>query len=332
MVLIIAEAGVNHNGSLDLAKELVDAAKMSGADIIKFQSFKADSLVVPKTQKANYQINKNLDETQLDMLRTLELNIKEQKELKNYCDLKDIEFLSSGFDLESLYFLEQLNLKRYKIPSGEITNLPYIRMIGSKNKPTILSTGMSNMDEIKLALENLIVSGTNKENITILHCTTEYPAPFKDVNLRAMNTIKNTFNTNVGYSDHTLGIEISLAAVALGAKVIEKHLTLDRNLKGPDHKASLEPKEFENLVRSIRNISISLGNKEKKISNSEIKNLKIVRKSIVAMNDIKKGELFTEDNLSTKRPGNGISPMKWDELIGKCSNKNYKKDDFITFD
>ena len=332
MVLIIAEAGVNHNGSLDLAKELVDAAKTSGADVIKFQSFKADRLVIPGSQKANYQINKKSDETQLEMLRKLELNQDEQKELKNYCDQKDIEFLSSGFDLESLSFLEQLNLKRYKIPSGEITNLPYLRMIGSKNKPTILSTGMSNMKEIELALEHLIISGTKKENITILHCTTEYPAPFKDVNLRAMNTIKKKFNTNIGYSDHTLGIEISLAAVALGASVIEKHLTLDRDMQGPDHKASLEPKEFETLVRSSRNINISLGKKEKEISDSEIKNLNIVRKSIVARKDINKGELFSEDNLSTKRPGYGISPMKWDEIIGKISGKNYKKNDLIMFD
>ena len=332
MVLIIAEAGVNHNGSFSLAKKLVDAAKNCGADVVKFQTFKSNNLVTPYTKKALYQ-NSNVkdNESQLDMLRKLELSFDQQIDLKNYCNEKNIEFLSTAFDLESLDLIGKMNLKRLKIPSGEITNLPYLRKIGSLGKPIILSTGMSNMQEIRNAINQLQLVGTSRKDISILHCTSEYPAPLFDVNLKAMSSIKKEFKVNVGYSDHTLGVEVSFAAVSLGAQIIEKHITLDKNLFGPDHKASLEPQEFRNLVEGIRNISIALGKEEKKITNSELKNLKIVRKSIVAKKDIKKGELYTKENLTTKRPGSGICPMKWDEIIGKVSNKDYNSDDLIEF-
>jgi len=331
LVLIIAEAGVNHNGSILLAKKLIDAAKSSGADIIKFQSFSAENLVIPGTKKANYQQDKvTLSEDQFEMLEKLELNFDQQKELKNYCDSKNIEFLSSAFDLDSLKLIKNLNVKRYKIPSGEITNLPYLRFVASQKKPIILSTGMSNIREIGNALDELIVSGVMNEEITILHCTTEYPAPLEDVNLNAMTTIRNKFQIKVGYSDHTLGTEVSLAAVALGATIIEKHLTLDRNLNGPDHKASLEPDEFFNLVKGIRKISKSLGSFEKKISNSEKKNISIVRKSIIAKTEIKEGDLFSSNNICAKRPGTGISPMLWDQVIGKRAKRDFKVNEQIT--
>ena len=330
MVLIIAEAGVNHNGSFRLAKELVDAAKNCGADVVKFQTFKSNNLVTPYTKKALYQ-NSNIkdNESQLDMLSKLELTFDQQIDLKNYCDEKNIEFLSTAFDLESLDLISKMNLKRLKIPSGEITNLPYLRKIGSLGKPIILSTGMSNMEEIRNAINHLQLAGTLRKDISILHCTSEYPAPISDINLKAMSSIKKEFKVNIGYSDHTLGVEVSFAAVSLGAQIIEKHITLDKSLVGPDHKASLEPQEFRNLVKGIRNISIALGKEEKKITKSEIKNLKIVRKSIVAKKDINKGELYSEENLTTKRPGIGICPMRWDEIIGKVSNKDYKSDDLI---
>ena len=330
MVLIIAEAGVNHNGSFKLAKELVDVAKNCGADIVKFQTFKSNNLVTAYTKKALYQnLNNKDNESQLDMLSKLELTFDQQIDLKNYCKEKNIEFLSTAFDLESLDLISKMNLKRLKIPSGEITNLPYLRKIGSLGKPIILSTGMSSMKEIRNAINQLHLAGTSRKDISILHCTSEYPAPIFEVNLKAMSSIKKEFNVNVGYSDHTLGVEVSLAAVSLGAQIIEKHITLDKNLVGPDHKASLEPQEFKNLVEGIRNISIALGKDEKKITNSEMKNLKVVRKSIVAKKDIKKGELYTVENLTTKRPGIGICPMRWDEIIGKASNKDYKSDDLI---
>jgi len=330
LVLIIAEAGVNHNGDIVIAKKLVDAAKKCGADIIKFQIYNADDLVIPSTSKAFYQKRDDKEnETQYEMLKKLELNFDEQKELKKYCDEKNIEFLTSAFDLESLGFIRKMKLKRYKIPSGEITNLPYLRFIGAQKKPLLLSTGMSNIPEIQSAILELVKAGANKKDITILHCTTEYPAPFEDINLRALKTIRDYFDLEVGYSDHTLGLEVSVAAVALGAKVIEKHITLDRNLNGPDHKASLEPDQFYNLVKSIRNISLALGDTKKDITNSEINNLKIVRKSIIAKKDIKKGELFSKDNLCTKRPGTGISPMRWDEIIGTTSTRNFKKNQLI---
>ena len=330
MVLIIAEAGVNHNGSLSQAKELVDVAKESGADIVKFQTFNSSNLVTKGTKKALYQsLNTENNDSQLEMLRKLELSFDQQIDLKNYCIKKNIEFLTTAFDLESLDLINQMNLKRFKIPSGEITNLPYLRKIGSFGKSIILSTGMSNMEEIDNALNQLYLAGTSKRDVSILHCTSEYPAPFLDVNLKAMNSIKKKFKVDIGYSDHTLGCEVSFAAVSLGAKIIEKHITLNRNLSGPDHKASLEPKEFRNLVKGIRNISLALGKSQKNITNSEMKNLTIVRKSIYAKKDIRKGELYSEDNLTTKRPAIGICPMKWDEMIGRVSNKNYKIDDLI---
>ena len=332
MVLIIAEAGVNHNGSFIEAKKLIDAAVNCKADIIKFQSFRANDLCIPETKKAKYQENNGKNnETQFEMLKELELSLQEQEDLKIYSEKKNIEFLTSGFDLDSLNFIKNLDLKRYKIPSGEITNLPYLRFVGSQNKPVILSTGMSDMKDIGNALKYLISSGTSLKNITLLHCLSEYPAPLEEVNLRAMISMRNKFKVNVGYSDHTLGIEVSLAAAALGATVIEKHITLDKNSNGPDHRASLDPNEFRKLVEGVRNISKALGSKEKKITNSELKNISIVRKSLVAKVDIKKGDLFTEANLCTKRPGTGISPMLWDKVIGSRSLKNFKANDFIIF-
>ncbi len=331
MVLIIAEAGVNHNGSIEIAKELVDAAASGGADIIKFQSFIAKNLVIPEAKKASYQENKNkFSESQFEMLSRLELSFDELKHLKNYCDSKNIELLSSAFDLESLQQIKNLDIKRYKIPSGEITNLPYLRFVATQNKPIILSTGMADIEEINAAIKVFTCSGVKKGDITILHCTTEYPAPYVDVNLRAMKTIRDKFKIKVGYSDHTLGTEVAFAAVALGATIIEKHLTLDRNLDGPDHKASLEPYEFLNLVQGIRNISKALGSNEKKITASEFKNISIVRKSIFAKTDIKKGEVFSINNLCSKRPGTGISPMKWDQVVGKIAKRNFKINDQIT--
>ena len=264
------------------------------------------------------------------MLQRLELTNNEQEQLKNYCDKKNIEFLSSAFDIESLFFLKRLNLKRYKIPSGEITNLPYLRFIGSQKKPIILSTGMSSLDEISNALDCLQGSGANIEDITVLHCTTEYPAPLDEINLKAMNTIKNELKVNVGYSDHSLGIEVAIAAVALGANIIEKHLTLDKNSEGPDHAASLEPFEFKSLVNGIKNINVALGSNQKKITKSELKNINLVRKSLVAKQKIKKGDLFSNENLCTKRPGIGISPMKIDQIIGIKAKKDFEINDLIT--
>ncbi len=329
-VFIIAEAGVNHNGSLDLAKKLIDVASFAGADAVKFQTFKANNIATKKTLKAKYQKKTtDIDESHFDMLKKLELSIEMHKKLISYCRSKKIIFLSSPFDHESIDLLKDLGLQIFKIPSGEITNLPYLRYIGSLNKKLILSTGMSNIDEVRNALNVLINSGTKKSNITILHANTEYPTPFEDVNLKAMLTIANTFNVNYGYSDHTSGIDVSIAAVAIGANCIEKHFTLDSNMNGPDHKASLEPHELKAMVKSIRNIELALGNGIKKPSKSELSNLKIVRKSIVSKLAIKKGEIFSEKNLTVKRPGSGIDPMRWDELIGTKSKKNYKEDELI---
>ncbi len=329
-VFIIAEAGVNHNGSIDLAKKLIDVASSAGADAVKFQTFKAANIATKKTQKAIYQkktTNKN--ETHFDMLKKLELDIEAHIELISYCNKKKIIFLSSPFDNESIELLNNLGLKILKIPSGEIINLPYLRCIGKLNKKIILSTGMANMDEIKNALEILIQAGTKKKNITVLHANTEYPTPMEDVNLKAMVTIGNTFDVSYGYSDHTYGIEVDIAAVAIGATCIEKHFTLDNNMKGPDHKASLEPHQLKAMVKAIRNIESALGNGVKKPSKSEIPNIKIVRKSIVAKTVIKKGDNLSENNLTIKRPGNGINPMRWDELIGTISKKDYNEDDLI---
>lgn len=329
-VFIIAEAGVNHNGKLDLAKGLVDAAKDAGADAIKFQTFKAEKVISRYALKAQYQKRTtSCKESQLDMVKKLELSFSQFRELYEYCKKKNMLFLSTPFDLESIDFLMQLGLSIFKIPSGEITNLPYLRKVGGLRKKIMLSTGMADLKEIKNALDILTKSGTSKKNITILHCTTEYPAPLEDVNLLAMLTIKDAFKVNVGYSDHTLGIEVPVAAAAIGAAVIEKHFTLDRNLPGPDHKASLEPDEFKQMVKEIRNIEKALGCAAKKASPLELKNQLIVRKSIVAATNIKKGEILSEKNITAKRPGTGLSPMLWDKIIGKKSRKDFLEDELI---
>ncbi|WP_299798802.1 N-acetylneuraminate synthase [uncultured Maribacter sp.] len=330
-VLIIAEAGVNHNGDLELAKKLIDAAADAGVDYVKFQTFNSKKLVSKSAEKADYQKENTNDaiESQLKMLQRLELSKENHLVLIEYCKTKNIRFLSTAFDLDSIDFLHQLNIDLWKVPSGEITNLPYLRKLGSLGKPVIISTGMAEMQEIDDAIKVIISAGTDSDNITVLHCNTEYPTPMHDVNLTAMNTIKNVFNVPVGYSDHTLGIEIPIAAVALGAKVIEKHFTLDKTMEGPDHKASLEPFELKAMVHAIRNIELAMGNGIKVPSPSETKNKPIARKSIVANTDIFKGEVFNESNLTIKRPGTGISPMKWDEVIGSKATKDYKTDDLI---
>lgn len=329
-VFIIAEAGVNHNGSIDIAKRLIDAASKIGANAIKFQTFKAENLVIKNAKKAKYQKKiTNAKESQFRMLKKLELSIEMHEELIFHCKKKKIIFLSSPFDIESIDLLNSLGLKIFKIPSGEITNLPFLRHLGKLNKKIILSTGMSNMKEVKCAFDILIKSGTLKNNITILHANSEYPTPMEDVNLKSMSKIGRELGVKFGYSDHTLGIEVDIAAVALGAKCIEKHFTLDCDLEGPDHKASLEPEQFKQMVKSIRNIEIALGSEKKKLTKSEANNIKIVRKSIVAKTNIQKGEIFNENNLTVKRPGNGISPMYWDKVIGKAAKKKYQKDDLI---
>ena len=328
--LIIAEAGVNHNGDLDIAKKLIDVAAESGADLVKFQTFNADRLVTKSASKADYQIlASDSYESQQTMLRKIEITQVMHHELINHSILRNIKFFSTGFDIESIDMLVNLGQELFKIPSGEVTNLPYLRHIGQLGKKVILSTGMSNMNEIELALNILEESGTPRSRITVLHCTSAYPAPAQDVNLLAIQSIRNKFGVEVGYSDHTLGIEISLAAVALGATVIEKHFTLDRTLPGPDHKASLEPSELKLMIDGIRKIEQALGDGNKRLMPSEIRNLKIVRKSIVAKLEINAGQLFTEENLTTKRPGTGVSPMEWNNIIGKKSTRNYYIDELI---
>ncbi|MBI9094590.1 MAG: N-acetylneuraminate synthase [Sphaerochaeta sp.] len=325
---IIAEAGVNHNGNLDLARKMIDAAKEAGVDCIKFQTFKAEALVSGKATKAEYQQKQTKnDESQLHMLQKLELSYDEFALLAQYCEERDISFLSTPFDFHSIEFLQTLNMKYWKIPSGEITNLPYLIKIAQTHMPIILSTGMSTIEEISDALKVLREYGCGE--VTLLHCTTEYPAPYAEVNLRAMETLRKEFHVSVGYSDHTKGIEVPIAAVALGATVIEKHFTLDRQMEGPDHKASLEPDELKAMVNAIRNIEVALGSGEKKPSLSEIKNIPIVRKSIIASRHIVEGENFSEDNITTKRPGNGISPMRWFEVLGKVSKRSFQEDELI---
>ncbi|AST56848.1 N-acetylneuraminate synthase [Thermoanaerobacterium thermosaccharolyticum] len=327
-VFIIAEAGVNHNGDIENAKKLIYVAKKSGADAVKFQTFKSEKVISKFAQKAEYQKETTGEsDTQLDMVKKLELPYKDFKELKKYCDEVEINFMSTPFDLDSIEFLNELNIDVFKIPSGEITNLPYLIKIAQTNKPIIMSTGMSTLDEIEAAINILRQNGSGE--ITLLHCTTEYPAPYKDVNLRAMKTLRERFKVNVGYSDHTKGIEIPIAAVAMGAAVIEKHFTLDRNMEGPDHKASLEPDELKAMVQAIRNVESALGDGIKRPTESEIKNITIARKSIIAKRDIKKGEIFTEENITVKRPGNGISPMKWFEVLGKTAVRDFKEDELI---
>lgn len=333
-IFIIAEAGVNHNGSLNAAKGMVDAAASAGADAIKFQTFKAGENISRTAPKAPYQSKATgSDESQLEMVKRLELGADVHRELVKYCRKKGILFLSTPFDFQSIELLDRLGLKIFKIPSGEITNLPYLRKIGilgSRGKKIIMSTGMATMKEIGDALGILIRAGTPKRNITILHCNSEYPTPPQDVNLMAMLAIKKAFKVAVGYSDHTLGIEIAVAAVALGACVIEKHFTLNRNMQGPDHKASLEPDELKAMVKAIRNIEQALGNGIKSASPSELKNRPVIRKSIVAKKDIRKGEALSEENMTVKRPGTGISPMKWGDIIGKTAKRNFKQDELIT--
>lgn len=329
-VIIIAEAGVNHNGNMQLAKQLVDIAAEAGADFVKFQTFIADNLVSREAKMASYQQkNTSSSETQLQMLQRLELDEKMHLELIAYCESKSINFLSTAFDIRSIHLLQKLGVEIGKIPSGEINNFPYLSAASDSFKKIILSSGMATLKEIEEAISVFIKKGKLKENISVLHCNTEYPTPFEDVNLMAMETIRRNFGVNVGYSDHTMGIEVAIAAVALGASIIEKHFTVDRNLDGPDHKASLEPKELQQMVRSIRNIEKALGSAVKKASFSEYKNISLVRKSIVASKAITKGETFTENNITTKRPGTGLSPMLWNEVIGKEASKNFEPDDFI---
>ena len=330
-VFIIAEAGVNHNGKLELAYKLVDAAVKAGAEAVKFQTFKPEKVVSKFAEKAEYQKETTgLAESQLDMIKKLNLGYDAFVDLKKYCDKKGIIFLSSPFDLDSIEFLDQLGLNIFKVPSGEITNLPYLQKLGLLNKQVIMSTGMADLKEVKEALEVLISCGTDKEGITILHCNTEYPTPFDDVNLKAMLTIRDELSVRVGYSDHTPGIEVPVAAVALGAEVIEKHFTLDKNMEGPDHRASLEPDELKSMVSAIRNIEKAMGDGIKRPSPSELKNKPIARKSIVAARNIRKGEPFTEENLTVKRPGTGISPMRWDEIIEQKAERDYKADELIS--
>ncbi|MBF8984169.1 N-acetylneuraminate synthase [Lutibacter sp. B2] len=327
-VFIIAEAGVNHNGNINLAYQLIDKAIEAGADAIKFQTFKSNKVISKFAEKAEYQkVNTRNVESQLEMVRKLELPFEDFENLKKYCNRKNIIFLSTPFDIDSIKFLNKIGLEVFKIPSGEITNLPYLNEIGKLKKKVILSTGMSTLGEIEVALNILRENGTKE--ITILHCNTEYPTPMQDVNLRAMQTIKEAFKVEVGYSDHTLGIEVPIAAVAMGASIIEKHFTLDKEMEGPDHSASLELHELKEMVKAIRNIEKALGNGIKKPSESELKNIEIARKSIVAKCNIKKGEVFSEKNLTTKRPGKGISPMRWDEIIGKIVIRDYGEDELI---
>lgn len=330
--LIIAEAGVNHNGSLDIAKQLIDKAVEADVDIIKFQTFKAEKLVSKSAKQADYQkknIGSTADDNQLNMLKKLELSHEDHEALIQYCKQKGIRFFSTAFDMESIDYLHSLNLGLWKIPSGEITNYPYIKKIAQYHEPVILSTGMCEMEDISAAMNVLLESGVQRDQITILHCNTEYPTPFEDVNLLAMQQIKEDFQVKVGYSDHTKGIEVPIAAVALGACVIEKHFTLDRNMEGPDHQASLEPDELKAMVAAIRNIEKALGSGKKIVSESERKNIAIARKSIVAACPIKKGEVFTEENLTVKRPGIGISPMRWKEVIGTKAIKDFEEEELI---
>jgi N,N'-diacetyllegionaminate synthase len=329
-VFIIAEAGVNHNGDMSLAKELIHAAAESGADAVKFQTFNAERLVSQKAPKAQYQLEQtDSGESQLAMLKKLELPYDQHSSLKELSEKLNIEFMSTPFDMIAADFLKDLGVRRFKIPSGEITNFPYLRHVARLGLPVIFSTGMSDLNEVGQCLHVLTKYGISKNEITVLHCNTEYPTPFNDVNLRVMETIRKEFGVSVGYSDHTAGIDVSLAAAALGASLIEKHFTMSRELPGPDHKASLEPYELQQMVRGIRNISAALGSDVKRATTSEAKNIHIARKSLVALKAIKKGEVFTEQNLTTKRPGNGISPMRWEEFIGKVSEKDYLPDDLI---
>ncbi|MCU0416112.1 MAG: N-acetylneuraminate synthase [Cytophagaceae bacterium] len=326
-VLIIAEAGVNHNGSIALAEKLIDAAFNAGVDIVKFQTFKASQLVTQNASKASYQLTTtSAEESQYEMLKKLELNVEMHQHLIEYCQRKPIQFLSTPFDVESIDLLKRFGINIGKIPSGEITNLPYLVYMAKNFDRIILSTGMCTLREVKEALDVLLINGVKKENITVLHCNTEYPTPMKDVHLHAMLTLKNSLGVEIGYSDHTLGIEIPIAATALGARVIEKHFTLDKSMEGPDHKASLEPKELKEMVNAIRNIELALGNADKTPSSSELKNIVIARKSIHLKHDVSKDHILSADDLIMKRPGDGISPMVWEKVIGQKTNRPLSAD------
>lgn len=330
-IFIIAEAGVNHNGDIAIARQLVDAAAASGADAVKFQTFQADKIISRSAKKAEYQKQKtDPGESQLDMVRKLELSRDDHEKLIEYCSIKGIMFLSTPFDFDSIELLDTLGMQIFKIPSGEINNLPYLRRMGSLGKEIIMSTGMATLGEVETALQILVESGTRKDKLTILHCNTEYPTPFEDVNLSAMVTIREALKVKTGYSDHTPGLVIPIAAAALGARVIEKHFTLDKRMDGPDHNASLEPDELSEMVKSIRIIEQSMGDGIKQPSSSEYKNLEIARKSIVAACDIGEGETFTEDNITAKRPGSGMSPMLWDLVLGKMAKRTFKEDELIS--
>lgn len=325
---IIAEAGVNHNGNLDYAKKLIDVATESGADAVKFQTFISEKCISKWADKASYQKSTTGEtEGQLAMVKKLELSFAEFVELKEYCKAKNIIFMSTPFDIESADFLNEIKVEIFKIPSGEITNYPLIKKIGQFKKSVIMSTGMCNLEEIREAIGILREQGT--KNISLLHCNTQYPTPMEDVNLKAMLRMRDEFNLPIGYSDHSKGIEVPIAAVALGAAIIEKHFTLSKEMEGPDHRASLEPEELKKMVESIRNIEKALGVREKLVTNSEKENLQVVRKSIVAAVPIKKGDIFTEENITVKRPGTGLSPMRWNEVLGKSANKNYEADEII---
>ena len=328
-VLIIAEAGVNHNGDLEIAKRMIDAAADAQVDVVKFQTAIPELVVSESAEKADYQKDTTGGGSQLEMIKKIHFPLDTYIELKSYCEEKNIQFLSTPFDSISIQFLHELKMKIFKIPSGEITNKPYLAEVGKVAEEVILSTGMATIDEIGRAIEVLESTGLNRKKITILHCNTDYPTQMGDVNLLAMHHIQNEFNVKVGYSDHTLGIEVPIAAAALGAKVIEKHFTLDRNMDGPDQKASLIPSELSEMVKSIRNIEAALGNGIKKPTASELKNRDIVRRSIVAKEAINEGDILSEGNMTVKRPGNGISPMEWENVLGEKAKKSYKKDELI---
>ncbi len=330
-VIIIAEAGVNHNGSIEMAKKLIDAACDCDVDYVKFQTTKGPEAITSKfAQMADYQKkNLNQDESQLEMLRKILLRMEDFEELNTYCGKQGVKFMSTPFDLESVDFLAGLNMDYMKIPSGEITNLPYLRKIAKLHIPVIMSSGMCTLGDIEAAMNVLTNNGLSESEISLLHCNTEYPTPFEDVNLRAMLTLKQCFGVRVGYSDHTKGVEVPIAAVAMGAEIIEKHFTLDRTLPGPDHVASLEPKELKAMTVAIRNIEKAVGTGVKKVTASEQKNIAIARKSIIAARNIKAGELFTDENLTAKRPGSGISPMRWDDVVGKTAKRNFMEDELI---
>jgi N,N'-diacetyllegionaminate synthase len=329
--IVIAEAGVNHNGDMATAKKLIEAAALAGADIVKFQSFKAEKLTIKNAKKADYQITTTGEaESQYDMLRKLELSVVHHELLISECQRHEIGFLSTAFDPDSFDMLVEMGVKQVKIPSGELTNLPLLRYVTRLGLPVMLSTGMATLGEIEAAIEAIEKAGTSRDLITVLHCTTEYPTPMEDVNLRAMVSMMHAFGVSVGYSDHTPGIEIPLAAVALGATIIEKHFTLDRNLPGPDHKASLEPHELKKMVEGIRNVELALGDGVKRPSPSELKNKPIARKSLVAIRPISTGEAFSAENIGAKRPGTGLSPMLWDEIVGRTATKDFAIDELIS--